>query len=284
LGTGQAGNALVGAGGVVAPGKVNRLAEVADLAARALLDRGLADVVLVALGDDEVAGVVGPDVKAGDDALREAILGPRLDLDRGLLGAVSLKVAAELVDRRLQPALEHTQASRPALLWVELAAEDVAPADRRDKDLVAVLGRRVGPARELGGRLLVRDCVRVDKVEVLGRPVGRVDLVLLARRVRSRLAPAHVRDRLLGALVDVGRVEARHSGGDDAEAGDRLTLFRRLAEDLHADADAKVRAARLEVLPQRVIEPTLPERRDGLRERADAGEEQFLGGQEGQAG
>ncbi|RUS17876.1 hypothetical protein BC937DRAFT_89390 [Endogone sp. FLAS-F59071] len=65
---------LVGTLLKVATGKIDRLAQVADVAASRDL---LADIVLIALGDNKVALVVGADVQARDHALGEAVAGGR---------------------------------------------------------------------------------------------------------------------------------------------------------------------------------------------------------------
>src|SRR5688572_8409113 len=104
---------------------------------------------------------------------------------------------------------------------MELGAVDVAPLNDGGK-LLAVFGRR---EREVGHRR--REAVH--EVDV----VATCDVIEERRwAAEFELIPAHVRYRQAAMMV-----EATHATGQHSQALD-FTFFRRLEQQLHADADS----------------------------------------------
>jgi hypothetical protein len=196
----------------------------------------LAHVVLVALGHDEVARVVRAHVHGHDDALREPVLrrGRACNARRG-------RRAPALGLGRAQPRIEDAQARGAGLFGVELRAEDGPAADGRHEHVLAVLRGRVRPLRRGGVRAGgVRRAERVHEVEVRAVGDARVGAVEKAHGV-----PAHVRDGLVRVVEGLDRAR------DHAQPARCGGLSRGLVQDLHADADPEVRAARVHVFAQR---------------------------------
>lgn len=212
---------------VVLLGHLDRLAEVAHVAVVALF----ADVVLVALGDDEVTLVVCPHVQAGDDAAGEAVA----ELD---VGHVDAGLAAQgLCALARQKGADGPEPCHAGFLRVELRAKDVPLGDGANEGLAAVGARGDRPALGLDLALGVGRLVGVDVV-VLG--VGAKVVHGPAAGVGA--VPPDVRDGLVGV------VEALERGLDQPQARDPWVLLGALKESLQADAYAHEGLAGLYVL------------------------------------
>src|SRR5690606_17881276 len=99
--------------------------------------------------------------------------------------------------------------------------------------------------------------IAVDEVEVVS--------VLEDRVVRADAVPAHVRDLEASALgVDHVLAEAHDAPAEDREAGRPRRLVALLEEDLHAEADAEVGAAAVDVLEHDLAEPAAERHRAPL--------------------
>ena len=244
---------------VVALGESDGLAEVAHVPLGGLVARLLAHVVLVALGAHQVAVVVGAHVHARDHALAEARrrVGLRGGRERpGGHGRGRARGGEEVGEQR-EPDL-------PGLLRVELARGHRAAAHRRHVPL-AVVGRGEDGGAELGGE---GDSVRVDEVDGgVGRQAGDERRLLLDPQ---RVPP----DLRHGAPALAG--EARDGAGKHAEPGDARALLARLEEGLQAEADAKVRPIRLDVLAQGLHPAALRQHLHAPAERADARKDEHL--------
>ena len=270
---------------VITARQVDGLAQVAHITAAparrpiALLAGAgrLPHIVLVALGDDQVARIVGPDVQAGDDPAGEAPGAGRGRRGGGRRGgrARSARGLSRTATRpALQEAAQHVQ-PRPARLFrVELGGAHV-PLAHGCNEVAAIVAGGGHPVHVGGRRLRPERVHEIDAPPVeagqQGRGRGLADL---------QVVPADVGDgQGVGTLV---AGEPADGARDEAQAGDAPVFFRPLKQELEAEADAQEGAPRPHVVSQGAVQPAFLEGAHGLLVGADAREDEaFSAGQVG---
>mmetsp|Transcript_41032 Transcript_41032/g.95811 ORF Transcript_41032/g.95811 Transcript_41032/m.95811 type:complete len:276 (-) Transcript_41032:161-988(-) len=241
---------LVGALLVVSSRERDGLAEVAHVA---LAGRSLAHVVLVALGDDQIARIIRAHVEARDDALAK----PGRERARHRRGLRRWRLVDRIADERL----EQAQADGTRLLRMELHGRDAPPGDAAHVRL-AVPRQAERPRRELGGGC---HSERVHKV----KSVAQLDAVEQRRLLLwGDAIPPNLRDG--EAFVDVESADPPRQQPEPLAA---RAFVRALEECLHAQADAEKRPIGAHICAQRLDEALHLQHLHTIAKRAHAREE-----------